>query len=254
MQQALLSAAQRSLDSRLLLALSDPPPGLSHSGEVPRVSVSQDRLRTLEFAMEDPPATPAKVAAAAPLASSKADDADLDLRPRFGRGLRVALIGALTLGLAAGAALLLTRGPQVRVSGPTAAARAALGATVATSPNRPGSEAVSEQPASITVSLLNVPKTALVFVDDEPAGGDTLELPRDGRNRVIKVTAPGKIPWQAVHHASADASFDVALVDRESTTAAPRASRTVDTSRGPSAGQKKAAHKKPPSALRRLDF
>jgi serine/threonine-protein kinase len=248
MQHALLLAAQ-SLDGSSTLALTDPPPGVSASIESPRLSVSQDRLRTLEFPIGQP-------AAAQPMVSAPAASSvdDLDFRPRA-RGARTLVIGTLALGIATGAAgLLLTRGPEARVSGSSAGARAALGATVTASPPLPGANPVAEQSATITVSLLNVPKTALVFVDGKAAEGATLELPRDGRNRVIKVTAPGKIPWQAVHHASADASFDVELVERESTASASRGSKPLETGRASSTSQKKAAHKKPPSALRRLDF
>ena len=66
------------------------------------------------------------------------------------------------------------------------------------------------------MQLNSVPKGARLFVDDIPASSNPIELARDGKNRVIKVTAPGKAPWQAVHHASANATFEVFMVPLES--------------------------------------
>jgi hypothetical protein len=168
---------------------------------------------------------------------------------------RMALIGALAIALAMGVALLLLRGPQAPVSGalaPSHGASAAPSAATADTQTRPGADPTTE-PATITVSLRNLPKTALVFVDGVPASGDTLELPRDGRNRAIKVTAPGKVSWQAVHHASANASYDVALVDGERPASSVGNKRSTDMTRAPSAPPHK-THKSPPSALRKLDF
>jgi hypothetical protein len=109
------------------------------------------------------------------------------------------------------------------------------------------------------VQLNNVPKGARLFVDDVPAGSNPIELARDGKNRVIKVTAPGKSAWQAVHHASADATFEVFMVPLESgksgASSSAQASKTGPSTRVPTVARTAAkTRKKPPSALRNLDF
>jgi len=122
-------------------------------------------------------------------------------------------------------------------------------------PEAPVAAAPSATESSIiTVSLRNVPKNAVVSIDGQPGSGDTLELPRDGRNRVIRVTSPGMVPWQVVHHASADASFEVALVKDDTQRQAPRARPATEPAPSSAASAPKKVHKKPPSALRKLDF
>jgi serine/threonine-protein kinase len=252
MQQALLSAAQGSIDARSLLTLSDqPPPPERAPPQEPRLS--GERLRTLEFAMGEP-AGLAAPKPASELPPPSTPPAQVVAPPPALVQRRVAARGwvatGLVLALLLGAALLLGRWPTATVpaSRPTATAKAEPATTLQPTP------AVAEPGAgsTISVSLHNVPKNALVFVDGAPASGDTLELPRDGRNRAIKVTAPGKVPWQAVYHASADASYDVALVDSDTRPAQSHAARPIETHA--TAGTAKKTHKKPPSALRRLDF
>jgi hypothetical protein len=65
---------------------------------------------------------------------------------------------------------------------------------------------------------------------------------------VIRVSAAGKAPWQAVHHASASATYDVFLADSE-----PVQRPAASTSHATVSSHAK-THKKPPSALKRLDF
>jgi hypothetical protein len=102
---------------------------------------------------------------------------------------------------------------------------------------------------AIDVELRSLPTGAAISVDGSPAVGPTLRLPRDGRNRVIRVTAQGKAPWQAVHHSSSSASYDVFMVDSE-----PPPARPPTTATRSSTASRSKAHKRPPSALRRLDF
>ncbi len=119
-------------------------------------------------------------------------------------------------------------------------------------PSANAAETAAPVPSStITIQLRNVPENAEVSVDGMPAAGPTLELAREQSNRVIKVAAPGKVPWQVVHHASNDASYDVWLVDIER----PRARQgATQSTRSTAQATRRKAPKKPPSALRKLDF
>ena len=112
----------------------------------------------------------------------------------------------------------------------------------------------SEQTGVLHVQLRNLPKDAVVSIDGvQVADATPIELPRDERNRVIRVVAPGKAPWQAVHHASGDATYEVWLVDSPPPPAPKAAPHRTSTAR-PAAAARPKAHKKPPSALRNLDF
>jgi hypothetical protein len=71
---------------------------------------------------------------------------------------------------------------------------------------------------------------------------------------VIKVTAAGKAPWQVVHHASSDASYDVWLVDTEAPTVRARADSARPPRRSGASTTRRKQAKKPPSALHNLDF
>ncbi len=266
MQQALLAAADDSLAQRPRATLSQAPraravtptpaasPAPAQSSNVPRTSL--ERLRTLEFVVDPgsevlPARPPPPLSVPAPAGVPLAVPAAVPSAAPPPRRTRLPLALLIAFGLAAGAALLLFRGPGNKATG-SLSGRGAMLQAAAPAASPPGAAAV-QAPSTITVSLRNVPGNAQVFVDDQPVQGSVLRLARDGRNRVIKVTAPGMVPWQAVHHASADASYEVALVKPAPTPAAPRAASTAAATRHTPATRPK-VHKKPPSALRRLDF
>jgi serine/threonine-protein kinase len=237
MQQALIDAVQSSLGA-LPAMLSDMPPMPipTRSGEV-----KVERARTFEFRVD----TPVKVATEAPAAEvdalpppPKVPDEAL-ARPAQSRNLMIA--GGLLLLASASAITLLALRASPRWVDATAHVPAAE--------LHPAAEpTAAAEASSIQVELRGVPRGAVITVDGAPAPGPVLELPRDGRNRVIRVAATGKTPWQAVHHASASASYEVMLPDSE-----PAARPTSSAARSSGASHAK-PHKKPPSALKRLDF
>jgi hypothetical protein len=98
-------------------------------------------------------------------------------------------------------------------------------------------------PEVSSVRLRNVPPDATVTVDEQPASGDSLELPKDGKPRVIRVTAPNKVAWQVVHTSTDPAVYDVWLANKT----APRAPLEPITRPRPKP-------KSAPNALRQLDF
>jgi eukaryotic-like serine/threonine-protein kinase len=251
MQQALMQAAQTALGP-LAPSLSDMPPvlNLSHSGEL-RV----DRPRTLEFPMDEGEGLESIQAAGAsspaaytrPMVSAatvalprppRIPDEALR-RPGLGRATWTAIAIATVM---VGAALIVMLRSNSAWTPPAAPAVAREAPAAVPVPVEP-------QPIAINVELRGLPRAAEVSVDGAPAVGPTLELPRDGRNRVIRVTAAGKAPWQAVHHSSASASYDVFMVDSD-----PRPTRSAATSQRTSTASRAKANKRPPSALRRLDF
>jgi hypothetical protein len=205
---------------------------------LPRASL--ERVRTLEFAFDDEPVqehTATPVAVEEPLDLTWASASPR----RRGRNL---LIAAGVVGSAVAALLWSQRGAWAGTAESAAAASATAPAAA---------EPASELPPSteVHVQLNNLPAQAIVSVDGIPVGANPLELPRDGRNRVIKVVAPGKAPWQAVHHASGDATYEVWMVDSaEPAPAAVKKSAAV----AKSTAARPRVHKKPPSALRKLDF
>jgi serine/threonine-protein kinase len=105
-------------------------------------------------------------------------------------------------------------------------------------------------PSTVAVELRGVPAGARVTVDGEVSLQAPLRLPRDGSNRLIRVSAKGKTPWQVVHRASADGAYEVVLPPVQATsgaaTAPPRARKH--------AAAHSSAELEPPQALRRLDF
>jgi serine/threonine-protein kinase len=265
MQQALLSATEISLGASVRRTLSDYPSLASTSlpldeSRSPTPTLSQERLRTLEFALDiaDAEAAAAAEAGKSPLPRPPAVP-DLDeVLPSPRRALRrSALIAAAALVATGVTGMLLSRdaeGSQAKL----APAQHALAASTALTASAPGAARHGEaepEPATIKIELRNVPSTGQVSVDGLPVAGHEIELPRDGRNRVIKVTAPGKAPWQAVHHASADAAFDVWMVDDAAHARAqrPSAAKAAAATSGASA-PRRPRYKKPPSALRTLDF
>jgi hypothetical protein len=150
------------------------------------------------------------------------------------------LTAVVSLALGGGAALLLReRGSQ---AGPATAAAGNLDPSRARAPVEPPAPT-----GPISIELRGVPDGAQVTVDGIPVAGSTLELARDRRNRVIRVTAPEKAPWQAVHHASSDATYEVMLAD---------APKGVRPSPAPASRPRPKATRpaRAPSALRQLDF
>ena len=251
MQQALMQAAQGTLGP-LAPSLSDMPPvlNLSHSGEL-RV----ERPRTLEFPMEDGEAvasvapsdsptrviTPAPSISAAPVALPRPPRIPDEALRRHGLGRATWAAIAIAALTTAAALIVMLRSNDAWPPADARALPSEVTAAIAVPP--------APKPSAIDVELRGLPQGSAISVDGAPAVGPTLELPRDGRNRVIRVTAQGKAPWQAVHHSSASASYDVFMVDSEPPRARPAASATRT-----STATRAKPHKRPPSALRRLDF
>ncbi|MFI5307422.1 MAG: serine/threonine-protein kinase [Polyangiales bacterium] len=250
MQHALLAAAEQGGTRRSLSDLPPPPPPSGHSGSVPRGSL--ERLRTLEFSLDDRADSDLAVTSSPPAVPALEPEPVL-ASAWSGSRRRGLVISALAVALASIAAVLIrgTGTPSNALPNARAAEAKISQAIKPESANAAGAT-TTERP-TITVSLRNVPKTAQVSVDGQPASGDEIELPRDGRNRVIRVTSTGMVPWQVVHHASADATFEVALVKDDALRQPQHTYSPVDPAHTAAAAPKK-AHKKPPSALRKLDF
>ena len=243
MQAALADAAAECLPN-MPTTLSESPPAGSRSSRL-----SMERARTLEFSLDD--SSHAHEVAAFARGSLAPIDAALPGPPKtpdlqFGeRRLSLpralALTAVVSLALGGGTALLLReRG------GETGTATAAAGSLELTQPAQPIEPPAPTGP--IKVELRGVPKGAQVTVDGVAVAGNVLELARDRRNRVIRVTAPDQAPWQAVVHASADASYDVMLAETPAAakrSPAPAASRPRPKTTRPT---------RAPSALRQLDF
>jgi len=240
MQEALLTAAEGSV--ALHPRRSDLPAAIApiRSGISPRIE--SPRMPTFEFSLTDD--MPSDERLPLPPALPNMDDLLPAQRPLARFGLPVAAIAVALVGVLSWS---LTR-PDAAQPGVAEAKAVGVGLHAPSSPASPPPDTTS-----IKVSLRNVPVGSSITVDGEAVEGDEIELPRDGRNRVLRVTATGKAPWQTVHHATSDASYEVWLVDGENGSptapqlAAPQADRaTVNAARKP--------RKKPPSALRRLDF
>jgi serine/threonine-protein kinase len=266
MQNALLAAIDGAEGGKLVVTVSDMPP-LTESLLTTRKS--QERLRTLEFPLDAEPAQRAPVVAIslpqpitpivppppAGIAAIQASGVSRSQPPvsvpppvgRPGRG-RVLVLAAVALCALGGGGLLIARNAS---GGTGALAASAEPVAPSAAPAAPADPVPS---ATITVQLHNVPKEARVSVDGAPAAGDRLELPREQRNRVIRVVAPGKSAWQAVHYASADGSYEVYLVDEPVAAAAAPSSAAQRAQRPATAPARPKPPKKPPSALRKLDF
>jgi serine/threonine protein kinase len=238
MQAALSEAAARCLPD-MPSTLSEAPPAGKHSG---RMSI--DRARTLEFSLDDS-------ASAHDLAAFMAPGVDVSRLPRppklpeveeGGRRLSLprslALTAIVSLALGGAAALM------VRDRSDAAAAAAPL----LEAPTPPSAEPPLPV-GPIKVELRGVPDGAEVTVDGVVVAGNPLEMPRDRKNRVIRVTAEHKAPWQAVHHASSDATYDVMLAE-----APPAVTRAASGPHPRVARPKAKASTRAPQALRQLDF
>jgi serine/threonine-protein kinase len=250
MQQALLAVADALVDATLLQALSDAPPSFERGSTAPRVS--SDRLRTLEFAIDAEPIADARSETALltptvdiPVHASEDEQLDVTLPPP--RRRRNAAFSALMLCGAAAAAFALWQRDAPDASALDVAAHAHAIAPV----KQPAAPAPSP---TITIQLRSVPVDAAVSVDGMPAAGAVIELEREQRNRVIKVAAPGKAPWQVVHHASSDASYEVWLVDNDPPTRRASTASTQSARRNAGAVARRKTPRQPPSALRKLDF
>jgi hypothetical protein len=251
MQHALLAVAEALVDATLLQTLSDAPPSFQSAGSAPRVS--SDRLRTLEFAIDAEPIAARPHAAALltstvdiPLHESEDEQFEVTLRPP--RRRRNAALSALVLCGAAAAAFALWQRDAPDASALDVAAHAQA------EPMAQVKQPAVAPSSTIMIQLRSVPANAAVSVDGMPAAGAVLELPRDQRNRVIKVAAPGKAPWQVVHHASSDASYDVWLVDTDPPSPRASTASTHQARRNAAAVVRRKTPKQPPSALRKLDF
>jgi serine/threonine-protein kinase len=246
MQAALADAAARCLPNMPVTLSESPPAGPAHS-----MRMSMERVRTLEFRL-DGEASAEELAAFLPSRS----DGDIPTLPRPPRlpelegdprrttlPRALALTAIISLAIGGGAALLLRERSDE-------AGRLAAAATANAAQAEPTSAAEPPEPVGpIKVELRGVPKNAQVSVDGVPAAGNVLELARDRRNRVIRVTAPDKTPWQAVLHASSDATYDVMLADVPTGARAPAAQPASRPAR-----PKARATTRAPSALRQLDF
>jgi serine/threonine-protein kinase len=248
MQNALIAAAEETLDVPIAATLSDSPPSI----EAAPVTVSSDRLRTLEFAIDgEPDATVGGGALPHNLRDVSSTRPTLDIEPLAITGARRARrISAAAIALCAVAAAAWGFWPSAQE--PTdlgsAASASARPAPVVAAPIPPAAVAAK---STIAVQLRNVPAGSDVTVDGMPAQGNPLQLARDGRNRLIKVAARDKAPWQVVHHASSDASYDVWLAPAQAASPSTAAS---PTRRAASAPVRRKTAKRPPSALRKLDF
>lgn len=235
-------------------SLSDRPPPANRPSPAAG-SISQDRLRTLEFPLDGSAHAPIELAETPP---SSAPPRAASSRPPFAaprRSLPVPwLIGAAALVVA----VALGSGDLWRptTSEPSVApASAPAPEPAAKSPLARALDTVvpPAAPAPVVVRLRNVPSDASITVDGRSAPGDTLELPRDGAARVIQVSAPRRTSWQVTHTSDHDATYDVWLAQEP----AP----TVTTPERPTFPRKTRAPRdrtrsktKPPSALRDLDF
>jgi hypothetical protein len=238
------------------------PGETSIGGAQPPPRMSTDRLRTLEFALEmEEAGQPApQPAAPAPKPPPVRDDVIAEDSVPKRRVRPLALIGGAAAALVIGLSLIMSR--NAHDAQDSIATETVTQLPVSTAPiaaQAPAAQPVREEPTTISVQLNNVPKGARVYIDDIPAAGNPLELARDGKNRVIKVTAPGKAAWQAVHHASANATFDVFMVPLDSgksgASGAAQAGKSSPSTRVPTVARTASkARKKPPSALRTLDF
>ena len=239
MQEALLAAVEGCPDAEINRSLSDlPPPPPAAGLATPRLSV--DRLRTLEFPLDDSDAPPvAAIVNDHPSTPPVAPASELPADP-FGRK-RSRSRGLVALAVAAVGVLVAWQLTSGREPPPKASIAAAAPAQV----KEPEPPPPPPLPTHVTVELRGVPQGATVTVDGTPSADNPIELPRDNKNRVIKVAAKGSSPWQVVHHASADAEFDVLLVEEK------RKPRARPPRR---AAAKKPKRTKPPSVLRKLDF
>jgi serine/threonine-protein kinase len=259
MREALHAALGRGDPTARTEVLSDLPPAPPPAGATDAaVRVSQNRLRTLEFPLLDEQGESMELdlhgdAPDVGIAPHDPDDLDVDMAAYRSRRRWPLLAGAgLVLAVAVGAWAVSSDGGD-GAAGPSASA-AQPPRTPTTEP-KPEAEAepapapeAEPEPTIITVTLEDVPEGARVEIDGTPTEGDVLELPRDGRNRVIKVLADGKAPWQVVHHASANATYEVMLVDAPKPAPRRKARRPQRTTPRPR------TKKKPPAVLRKLDF
>jgi len=292
MQRALLRAGEDTLANQLPRSLSDrpPPPPPAGFGAMGPERHSQDRLRTLEFPLDEPtdsairmPASPTLDAEALAMpdvleaeasefelgrGSSESDPPDETGLPielveppasHHERSRRWPLLVAGLLVLSAAGLMWWGSASEAGVSAATEGATATMAAAAepvaAAEPAAQGREIPPPppQPTTSTVVLENLPEGAEVRVDNVPTPEQPMVLPRDGKNHVIKVLAAGKWPWQVVHHASGDASYEVLLVDRP-ITPAPAVSQSRRAAKRSGGAPKKREPKAPPSALKQLDF
>ncbi len=281
MQRALLAAAAEVFPN-LPRSLSELPPTSADAGPARLPRISLDRLRTLEFPLDaggpeigvlqvpgmSLPRSPrpgSPLPAISDIEVTDSDDAVASSaplewppstkRPRWIRPAVATLAAALCAGL-----LLFARAPSPDADG--------VKATPLTVSASKAAEAAAAKPRTSAVSLRNVPDGARIEVDGVSVPGARFELPRDDRERTIRVTLAGSEPWQTTHVATSDGEYEVALTPIPVAAAAsteessrPKAAtgaaarrRAVSGAEASNPRRSNGSAQKPPSALRHLDF
>jgi serine/threonine-protein kinase len=98
-------------------------------------------------------------------------------------------------------------------------------------------------PATVTLTLANVPSDASIMLDGAPAS-TTIELERGAQPHSVAVLVPGKQPWRTSYVPNADQTLDVKLLDLP-----PPAAKTSDAK-----PKRTRAKSKRPGVLRVPDF
>jgi serine/threonine-protein kinase len=164
---------------------------------------------------------------------------------------RYAWLGAVMA--IAGLVLWLSRGPSMTTDpGGSLRRQAAASAPRPAPPSaaRAPVAPAAPTPSMISVELRGVPDDGRVTIDGQVSLQTPLQLPRDGSDRLIRVSAKGKTEWQVVHRASADGVYDVVLSPAKATTDATTSrSRPLKPAAAPPSAQFE-----PPKSLPRLDF
>jgi len=256
MQHALLEAAESVIaGSALRRSISDMPPAMTNSAARPVApSPAPSPLRPAAPA----PAGQPKAAAVRPVGTEMPLDAvdvpglELAVDPEMARGI------TLDIEVEPARGAFRTRDWMFALAVLVAATGAwAIGLFDASEPDpvvmpapvaapvpvAPPPVVEAPKPEVSSVRLRNVPPDGAVTVDEQPVSGDSLELPKDGKPRVIRVTAPNKVAWQVVHPSTEPAVYDVWLANKP----AARAPREPIT-------RPKPKPKTAPNALRQLDF
>jgi serine/threonine-protein kinase len=249
MQRDLVAATERHFGAQRR-SLSDRPPPPSRPPTADG-TISQDRLRTLEFPLDAGASPPIELAVAP---HSNTPPRPMSSHPPSTPPRRswsvpwVLVVAALAVVIAVvGRDVPSTTEPrsgETTAPPPDSEPKSALTRAIET-------VAPSAVPTPVIVRLRNVPQDATITVDGRPAPGDTLEFPRDRAERLIRVTAPARTPWQVVHASDRDTTYDVWLAQEPEPTASPdkrAAARKTRAARAPS------NKSKAPSALRNLDF
>jgi serine/threonine protein kinase len=247
MQRALLTAGDNALGGTLRRPLSDMPPSTSAAFVEGLAGIPRNRPLSQEF----------------PLGSTTDEIDTQSIRPRPGSDVAPG----------SGSRVPTTREfanqfgkRKIPAWGWALTAVAAVGVIVSLTTRRSEREPAQSAPpkvetttpTKVILSLRNVPTGARITVDGSPTGS-SVELPRDGKQRTVIVSAEGKLPWQAVYTATTDWTYDVWLNDAPPAPAPAEAAEPLVPA--PTAAKKptlKRPSQKPsgkaPGALRQLDF